>query len=191
MPAYPIRWTPLVALGLACGLVQVAVGVVLYLSGVYFEPWSLRVMMVLLAVCIVAGNWWYGKHVLTGHTTYGKALLVGIVISVLMGLMYIAYNAVSISFVYAHFLEDMVQADFARASVGMDPARAAQLLDSLRAELTLRNLVVGNFTAVARLGTIYSILIAVGFLKRWRRPPTRSGRPEPTRGRDPNAGQRR
>ena len=169
MPAYPIRWAPLVAVGLACGLVQVAVGVVLYLSGVYFEPWSLRVMMALLAGCIVAGNWCYGKHVLAGHTTYWKALLVGIVISVLMGLMYITYNAVSIPFVYAHFFEDMVQAEFARASVGLEPARAAQLLDSLRAEFTLRNIVVGNLTAVSRLGTIYSILIAVGFLKRWRR----------------------
>jgi hypothetical protein len=169
MPAYPIRWAPLVAIGLACGLVQVAVGVVLYLSGVYFEPWSLRVMMVLLAGCIVAGNWWYGKRVLAGHTTYWKALLVGIVISVLMGLMYISYNAVSISFVYAHFLEDMVQAEFARASMGMEPARAAQLLDSLRAEFTLRNLVVGNLTSVSRLGTIYSILISVGFMKWWRR----------------------
>ena len=105
---------------------QVAVGVVLYLSGVYFEPWSLRVMMALLAGCIVAGNWWYGKHVLAGHTTCWKALLVGIVISVLMGLMYITYNAVSISFVYAHFFEDMVQAEFARASVGMEPARVCE-----------------------------------------------------------------
>ena len=172
MTAYPIRWAPLVAVGVVCGLVQVAVGVVMYLSGVYFEAWSLRVMMALLAVCIIAGNWWYGKHVLAGHTTYWKALLVGIVISVSMGLEYIAYNAVSISFVYAHFLEDMVQAEFARASVGMDPARAAQLLDSLRAEFTLRNLVVGNLTAVVRLGTIYSILISVGFLKRWRRAQT-------------------
>ena len=170
MTTHPIRWAPLVALGLVCGLVQVAVGIVLYLSDVYFEAWSLRVMTALLAVCIVAGNWWYGKHVLAGQTTYWKALLVGIVISVSMGLVYIAYNAVSISFVYAHFLEDMVQAEFARASAGMEPARAAQLLDSLRAEFTLRNLVVGNLTAASRLGTIYSILISVGFLKRWHRP---------------------
>ena len=63
----------------------------------------------------------------------------------------------------------MVQAEFARASVGMEPARVAQLLDSLRAEFTLRNTVIGNFPAVSRLGTIYSILISVGFLKRWRR----------------------
>ena len=169
MPAYPIRWAPLVAVGVACGLVQVAVGIILYLSGVYFEPWSLQVMMVLLAACIGAGNWWYGRHVLAGHTTYWKALLVGIVISVSMGLVYITYNAISISFVYAHFLEDMVQAEFARASAGMDPARAAQLLDSLRAQVTLKNLVIINLTSVIRLGTIYSILISVGFLKRWHR----------------------
>ena len=104
--------------------------------------------------------------------TFAWALVVGIVISVSMGLVYVAYNAVSISFVYAHFLDDVVQAEFARASVGMGPARAAQLLDSLRSEFTLRNLVVGNLTAVSRLGTIYSILISVGFLKRWRRTQT-------------------
>jgi hypothetical protein len=109
MITHSIRWAPLVAVGLVCGLVQVAVGVVMYLSGVYCEAWSLRVMTALLAVCIVAGNWWYGKHVLAGHTTYWKALLVGI---------------------------------------------------------------VGNLTAVSRLGTIYSSLISVGFLKRWRRAPT-------------------
>ena len=169
MTAYTIRWTPLLAVGLVCGLVQVAVGIVLYLSGVYFEPWSLRVTTALLAVCIVVGNWWYGNHVLAGHTSYWKALLVGIVISVSMGLVYIAYNAISVWFVYGHFLEDMVQAEFARASAGMEPSQAARLLDSLRAELTLRNLVVGNLTAVSRLGSIYSVLISVGFMKRWRR----------------------
>jgi hypothetical protein len=169
MNSYPIRWAPLVVLGLVCGLMQVAAGVVLYLSGVYFEPWSLRLMVVLLAVCISAGNWWYGKHVLGGHTTYWKALVVGIVISVSMALVYITYNAISISFVYSHFLEDMVQAEFARASSGLGPAQAARLLDSLRSEVTLRNLVVGNFTAASRIGTYLSVLISLAFLQRWRR----------------------
>ena len=169
MNSSPIRWAPLVVVGLTCGLVQVAVGVVLYLSGVYFEPWSLRLIIALLAVCIAAGNWWYGKHVLGGRTTYWKALVVGIVISVSMALVYITYNAISISFVYPRFLEDMVQAEFARASAGMDPAQAARLLDSLRAEVTLRNLVVGNFTAAARIGTYLSVLISLAFLQRWRR----------------------
>jgi hypothetical protein len=94
---------------------------------------------------------------------------VGIVISVSMALVYITYNAISISFFYPHFLEDMVQAEFARASAGMDPAQAARLLDSLRAEVTLRNLVVGNFTAASRIGTYLSVLISLAFLQRWRR----------------------
>jgi len=167
----PIRWAPLVAVGLVCGLVNVAAGVAMYLSGVYFESWSVRVMTVLLAACIAVGNWWYGRHVLGGHTTYWKALVVGVVISVAIGLMYAIYNVVSISFVYAHFLEDMIQAEFARASVGMDPAQAAQLLDRFRAQLTLRNLAVGNLAAVSRIGTMLSVLIALGFLERWRRAP--------------------
>jgi hypothetical protein len=62
----------------------------------------------------------------------------------MIGLTYTAYNAVSITFVYAHFLEDMIQAEFARASAGMDAAKATQLLDTLRAERTLESLVAGN-----------------------------------------------
>jgi Protein of unknown function (DUF4199) len=171
MMATRFRWAPLVVVGLVSGFVHVAAGVIMYLSGVYFAPWSVRFMTALLAVCIVAGNWWYGKHVLGGCTTYWKALLVGVVISVSTGLVYITYNVVSISFVYPHFLEDMIQAEFARASVGMDAAGAAQLLDSLRAEITLRTIVAGNFAAVCRLGTMLSVLISVGFIGRWRRVP--------------------
>jgi hypothetical protein len=169
MAAYPLRWGPLLKVGLLASLANVIVGVVLYLSGVYFEPWALRVMTGLLLVYVAAGNWWYGKHVLRGHTTYPKAVLVGIVISVMTGLVYVIYNVVSISFVYGHFLEDMIQAEFARASAGMDTASAAQLLDSLRAQMTLKTLVVGNLMAVSRLGTAFSVLVSIGFLKRWRR----------------------
>ena len=171
MTANPLRWAPLVAVGLVSGLAHVTAGVAMYLSGVYFEPWSVPVMLVLLAACIAIGNWWYGKHVLGGRTTYWKALLIGVVISVTSALVYVTYNVVSISFVYAHFLEDMVQAEFARASVGMDAARATQLLDSLRAGISLKTLVVGNFMAVCRSGAFFSLLISVGFIGRWRRAP--------------------
>ena len=169
MTAHQLRWVPLVKAGLIAGLANVTVGVVLYLSGVYFQPWALILMTLLLPVYIGAGNWWYGKYVLRGRTTYPKALLVGIVISVMTGLIYISYNVISIGFVYGHFLEDMIQAEFARASAGMDAREAARLLDTLRAEMTLGSLVVGNLRAVCRLGTAFSVLIALGFLKRWRR----------------------
>jgi hypothetical protein len=53
--------------------------------------------------------------------------------------------------------------------VGLDTASAGRLLGDLRAGATLRNLMVGNFAAVARIGTAFSILIAVGFIGRWRR----------------------
>jgi len=107
MITYPIRWAPLIKVGLIAGLANITVGIVLYLSGVYFQPWALILMTLLLPMYIAAGNWWYGKHVLRGHTTYPKALLVGVVISVITGLAYITYNVVSITFVYAHFLDNM------------------------------------------------------------------------------------
>jgi len=164
-----IEWAPLVKVGLVAGLVQVVTGIVLYLSGVYFEPWSLRLIMLLTVVSIGAGNWWYGKHVLNGQTTYFRALLVGVVISVLIAAVYVTYNLVSVSLIYPHFLEDMVQAQFDRTSAGLDPAQVAQSLGSLRAEATLRNLAVGNFVSACRFGTLASTVVALGFLTRWRR----------------------
>jgi hypothetical protein len=165
-----LEWAPLATIGLVAGLVQVVTGIVLYLSGVYFEPWSLRLIMLLTVVSIAAGNWWYGRYVLKGQTTYWRALLVGMVISVLIAAVYVAYNLVSVSYVYRHFLDDMVQAEFARASAGLEPPQAAALLDSLRAEATLRNLAVGNFVSACRFGIVASVFVAIGFLARWRRP---------------------
>lgn len=165
-----IQWAPLAKVGLIAGLVQVGAGIVLYSSGVYFEPWSLRLVMLLTVVSIAAGNWWYGAYVLDGQTTYWRALLAGLMISVLIAAVYATYNVVSVSFIYPHFLEDMVQAEFRRSSAGMDPALAAQLLDSLRAEVTLRNLAVGNFVSACRFGALASTVVALGFLARWRQP---------------------
>lgn len=165
-----IRWAPLAAIGLVAGLVQVVTGSVLYLSGTYFEPWSLGLIMALTVVSIAAGNWWYGKHVLEGQTTYWRALLAGLVISVLVAAVYATYNVVSVSFIYPHFLEDMVQAEFDRASAGLDPALASQRLDSLRADATLWNLAVGNFVSACRFGALASAVVALGFLARWRQP---------------------
>jgi len=164
-----LRWVPLVKVGLVAGLVQVVAGAAMYLSGVYFERWSLQLMMLLTVASIAAGNWWYGKYVLGGQTTYWRALLVGVVMSVLMAAVYVTYNLVSVSFIYPHFMEDMVQAEFDRASVGLDPAQAAQLLGSLRSQLTLRSLAVGNFVGACRFGTMASVLVALGFMAQWRR----------------------
>jgi hypothetical protein len=164
-----MRWVPLVKVGLVAGLVQVVAGAAMYLSGVYFERWSLQLMMLLTVASIAAGNWWYGKYVLGGQTTYWRALLVGVVMSVLMAAVYVTYNLLSVSFIYPHFIEDMVQAEFDQASVGLDPAQAGQLLRSLRSQLTLRNLAVGNFVGAFRFGTMASVFVAFGFLAQWRR----------------------
>ncbi len=87
------------------------------------------------------------------------------------GLVYITYNVISISFVYAHFIDDWVQAVFASESVGMDAPRAAQLLESLRTQITLPRIVLNNLTIFAVSGTFLSLLISVAFIGRFRRAP--------------------
>ncbi|RPJ82182.1 MAG: DUF4199 domain-containing protein [Acidobacteria bacterium] len=157
-----VQWRALALAGLVAGLVQVAAGVTMYLAGVYFAPWSALVNLVVLAACIVAGNVWSRTHVFEGRTTYLRALLVGVVIAVSTGLVYITYNVVSVSFVHPHFLEDMVQARFAaRQAMALDPSGASQALHSLRAETTLGLIVANNFRFLCVTGTVLSALIAV------------------------------
>ena len=78
----------------------------------------------------------------------------GVAISASIAVVYVTYNLVSVTFIYPHFLEEMVLAEFDRASVGLDTAQAAQLLGSLRTEVTLQNLAVGNFVSACRFGTM-------------------------------------
>ena len=166
MTTHTLRWRPLLAAGLVSGLAQIVAGVVMYLSGVYFAAWSALVSLLLLAVGIAGGTRWYVVRVLGGRSTYLTALLVGIVIGVSTGLVYVIYNIVSISFVYPHFLEDMVQAEFARRqSAGLDPSRARQVLDTLRARTTIGTVVANNLRAFSLFGAVLSALTAIAHRK--------------------------
>lgn len=167
MSTYEFRWRPLAAAGLVSGLIQVTIGVAMYLMGIYFERRSLLVSILVLAACIVIGTRWYVKHVLNGSTTYWRALLAGVVIGVCTGLVYVTYNVVSISFVYPHFLEDMVQAEFARQqALGLEASQTAQVLESLRTEATLQRLVAGNLGGFVRFGIVFSALTAIAFRRK-------------------------
>ena len=96
----------LIGVGVVAGLAQVVAGVVMYLAGVYFAPWSMFVSLLLLLLCIVAGTKWYATQHLNGKITYFQALKVGIAISVATGLIYALYNLISISWFYPNFLDD-------------------------------------------------------------------------------------
>jgi len=162
-----LRWKPLLAVGLVSGLVQVAAGVTMYLAGVYFTNWGSLASLFFLALCVVAGIWWYGKDVLEGRTTYPLALLVGIVIGVSVGLVYAVYNIVSISFVYPHFIEDLVQNVVQRRLArGMDPQTVPQVTAGLRERMTAGSLAFNNLVTFASLGIILSALTAIWFRRK-------------------------
>jgi hypothetical protein len=160
-------WTRLVAAGLVAGLIMVILGIAMYLMGIYFAPGSLLFVNLVLAVSIVIGTHWYGKRVLEGRTTYWSAWLAGFVIALCTGLVYVAYNIVSILYVYPHFLEDMVQAEFTRQQApGMGASEAAQLLESLRRETTVWIIAADNLRGFIKFGTVFSALTAIAFRKK-------------------------
>ena len=152
----------LIGLGLFAGVVQVIAGVVMYLAGVYFAPWSFLVTVVLLLVSIVVGTRWYAAHYLNGEITYLQALIVGIVISVSTGLVYAVYNMVSISWFYPNFLDEVVLARMANPELDQ-PSNAT--LAALRAKETAAGIAIPNLIRLSVFGSLLSLLTSL-FLRR-------------------------
>jgi glucan phosphoethanolaminetransferase (alkaline phosphatase superfamily) len=153
----------LIGIGLIAGVVQAAAGVLMYLTGVYFAPWSMFVSLLLLLVCIVVGTSWYRAHYLNGKMTYLQALSVGIAISLCTGFVYAIYNMVSIAWFYPNFLDEVVRA---RMATGVQQ-QTTELFAALRADVSASGIAIPNLIRISVVGSILSLLSAL-FLKRRR-----------------------
>jgi hypothetical protein len=147
---------PLVAVGLVSGVVQAAAGVGMYLAGVYFAPWSMAASAGILLVCIVVGTRWYTAHFLSNEITYPQAVLVGMTISLCTGLMYAAYNFISIAYFYPHFLDEVVWVRIAQDGSGSFAA--------LRAQVSAAGIAIPNLVRLSVFGTAISLVTSL-FLK--------------------------
>jgi hypothetical protein len=145
----------LIGPGVTAGLVQVVAGVVMYLAGVYFAPWSMLVTLFLLVVCIVVGTRWYRDHYLNGEMTYLQALSVGIAISVCTGVVYAIYNMVSIAWIYPKFLDQVVKARMAQTGVQQ---QSPESFAAMRAEVSAAGIAVGNLIRLSVVGSLISLL---------------------------------
>jgi len=153
-----LNWRALVIAGIVAGLIQVGAGVAMYLTGVYFSPWSFLVSLFLLLLCIVFGTRWYTVRHSKSEITYGQALVAGIVISVATGVIYAIYNIISISFFYAHFLDDFARASSATAGVGTPETIAA-----IRENITANKIALGNLIRLSVAGSLLSVLTGFVF----------------------------
>lgn len=152
------NWKILVAIGLLAGLIQVAVGVAMYVAGVYFVSWSIFPTLFVLLLSIVFGTRYYRDSVLNGQITYGQALVVGIVISVSTGVVYAIYNVISISFIYPRFLEDLINVNLASAPAS---ERTPQFIAALRESVTATTIALSNLIRLSVIGTILSVLASL------------------------------
>jgi hypothetical protein len=149
----------LVGIGVSAGLAQVVAGVVMYLAGVYFAPWSIFVSLFLLLACIVVGTRWYRDHYRNGAITYWEAVGVGVAISVCADVVYAVYNMVSISWFYPNFLDEVVRARMAVQDQGPDSFAA------MRAEVSAAGIAIPNFIRISVVGSILSLISSL-MLKR-------------------------
>jgi hypothetical protein len=155
-------WKTLIAIGFVAGLIQVAFGVAMYLLGIYFSRWSILITLVVLLLCIVGGTRWYKASALQGKITFRQACMVGIVISVTTGIVYAVYNIISISFIYPHFLEDLISANLADAPAS---ERTPEFIAVMRERVTANSIAIGNLIRLSVIGTIVSVLASL-ILKR-------------------------
>jgi hypothetical protein len=157
-----LRWKVLLGIGLTAGILQALAGVVMYVAGVYFAAWSMLVSGGVLILCIVLGTRWYRDNVLGGTLTYSQALIIGIVISVSTGIIYALYNAISISFLYPNFLDDMIRDGVARIQAsGLSSQQKTELVDSVKRDSTLPRIAFGNLIRLSIVGTIFSSITSL------------------------------
>jgi len=155
------------AVGAVAGAVQVAAGILMYLMGVYFAPWSMLVSLFVLLSCII----WACRRSAARLRADGigprwfDMVKAGMAASVGTGVIYAAYNLVSITFVYPHFLDDM-----ARAFVDMQVAQhlPAQSFEAVRRDLSVSRIALANLLRLSVFGFILSALVAL-LMQAWER----------------------
>jgi hypothetical protein len=125
------------AMGLLAGLIQVAAGVLMYVFGIYFVPWSIAISLAVLMLCIAYLTRRYRDSALKGQLSYRQAFIIGVVISVCTGIVYAVYNLISISFIYRNFLENMPEG------------------------MTAKTVAISNLIRLSLFGTWLSIFAAV------------------------------
>ena len=157
-----LRWGPILRAGAIAGLVEVSAGVVMYLADVYFAPWSGPASLLVLAVCIAVAQRWYAAKTAAESMGDVAALAVGVAVAAMTAIIYVAYNLVSISFVYPHFIEQMVTARFAHLhSPSMNQEQANALLGRLRTETTLGLIATNNLRFLSVMGTVIAAVLAI------------------------------
>lgn len=166
--------TDLLTIALVAGAVQVVAGVSMYLTGVYFAPWSMVVsLFVLLSAIVWASHRYAGRLRSDGvRPRWLDTLKAGVAASVGTGIIYAIYNLVSITYVYPHFLDDMANAIVAMQDSSSPGARS---LDAVRADLSASAIAFGNLVRLSVFGSILSAIVALLMSVR------RSGRANQTR----------
>jgi hypothetical protein len=157
-----LNWKVLLVIGLAAGILQALAGVVMYVAGVYFAAWSMLVSCLVLLLCIIVGTRWYRNNMSGGTMTYSQALIIGIVISVSTGIIYALYNVISISFLYPHFLDEMIRDGVARIQAsGLGSEQTSELMASMKRDATLPKIALGNLIRLSIIGAVFATITSI------------------------------
>jgi ethanolamine transporter EutH len=157
-----LNWKVLFVIGLTAGILQALSGVVMYVAGVYFAAWSMLVSGLVLVLCIILGTRWYRNNMLGGTMTYSQALIIGVVISVSTGIIYSLYNVISISFLYPHFLDEMIRDGVARIQAsGTGSEQTSELVASMKRNTTAPKIALGNLIRLSIVGAVFSTITSI------------------------------
>lgn len=168
MKTLSIDWSPLLLVGLVCGLIHVVVGIILYLSGHYFESLSSIASIVTVLLCIIFGIIWYRNKYMKDDASYPRILLVGIIISISIGIIYAIYNVISMNYFYPNFMSDLSNAQAHKlAQRGLSQAEIDNTISLAKTRYTVASIAFMNFIFLSIIGTVCSLVVS-SFLKKKR-----------------------
>lgn len=153
----------LIGISVAAGILQSVAGIIMYVTGVYFAPWSMLVSALVLLLCIIVGTRLYLARFSDGEIGYKRALTAGIVISLVTGLVYAIYNVLTISFFYPQFLDEMVRV---RMALPAADQQTHESFEVMRAQISVAGIALSNFIRLSVIGSILSAINALFWIGR-------------------------
>ncbi len=155
--------------GSLTGIGMIVVSVIVGIIGKEQEWISGITSNIVLIVGIIYGLKIYRDEILDGYIKYGKALRLGVLLSLFAGVILGIYNFIFYMFIYPEVLEAML-VEVKQKTIEIDPGISGAEMDFL---LSFYNSFIFNpysffvFSLVSTIfsGTIYSLIIAA-FLKK-------------------------
>lgn len=164
-------WKPALIYGAIVGFISILLAVVFYVLNFQFKTWagivSILVTITVLVYCLKA----YRDEYLGGYATYGKLLLMTLVIALISTILSVGYTYILVNYIDEDYVEKVKQFKIEKISENprVREAQLDQYIERVENKTTEASIMIQALVG----GIIFTIiigLIAAAFLKREENP---------------------